>query len=160
MIEVVAAPAVGPIRTWLGHRIDETWGGMVARLDEIVDPRSLPAYVALLDGEPVGAITLSVHAQRCEIVTIEAMVRRQGVGSALVRRAVEHTRDAGAHDLWLITTNDNTDAIAFYDASGFTLVTRHAGAVDRARRTLKPTIPVVGANGVPIRDELEFRLGL
>jgi hypothetical protein len=32
------------------------------------------------------------------------------------------------------------------------------GAVDEARRTIKPTIPEVGAYGIPLRDELELVL--
>ena len=159
-IEVVAVPAVGELRRWLRGRLAETWGGAVARLGELVDARGLDAYVGLVDGAPAGAVTVAVRDGRVEIVTLEATVRRRGVGSALVSRAADRARAADVDELWLITTNDNAGAIAFYEAVGFSLVTRHAGAVDRARRTLKPSIPEIGEHGVPIRDELEFHLRL
>jgi hypothetical protein len=53
--------------------------------------------------------------------------------------------------LWVITTNDNTDALRFYQRRGFCLVKVHRGAVDRSRASLKPEIPVVGAYGIPLR---------
>ena len=32
----------------------------------------------------------------------------------------------------------------------------HRGAVDDSRRKLKPEIPVAGAYGIPVRDEIEL----
>jgi hypothetical protein len=32
----------------------------------------------------------------------------------------------------------------------------HRGAVDRCRATVKPEIPVAGAYGIPLRDEIEL----
>jgi hypothetical protein len=57
--------------------------------------------------------------------------------------------------MWLVTTNNNADAIAFYQALGWQQVAVHAGAVDRARH-LKPEIPALDERGRPIRDEIEF----
>ena len=53
----------------------------------------------------------------------------------------------------LITTNDNVDALRFYQRRGFVLTELRPGAVDESRR-MKPQIPLVGAYGIPIRDEL------
>jgi hypothetical protein len=62
--------------------------------------------------------------------------------------------------VWLITTNDNLRARAWYGRRGFRLVRVDEGAVDRAR-VLKPAIPPTNAtNGLPIRDELELELRL
>ena len=36
----------------------------------------------------------------------------------------------------------------------------HHGAVDAARRDLKPEIPLHGVGGVPIHDEVEFEIVL
>jgi hypothetical protein len=74
-----------------------------------------------------------------------------------VAAVAESARRAGCHGLWLVTTNDNTGACAFYGATGFALVALRPGVVDVARRTLKPAIPELGHDGVPIRDELEYR---
>jgi hypothetical protein len=59
-----------------------------------------------------------------------------------------------ARRLWVLTTNDNVDALRFYQRRGFRLAGLNPGAVDGARATLKPEIPVVGAHGIPLRDEL------
>jgi len=80
-------------------------------------------------------------------------VRRLGAGSVLLAAATEVARKAGARRLWLITTNDNLDALALYQRRGFRLVAVRAGAVDRAR-LLKPSIPEVGEHGIPMHDEL------
>jgi hypothetical protein len=56
--------------------------------------------------------------------------------------------------LWLVTTNDNLDALRFYQRRGFRITEVRLGAVDEARRTLKPGIPAIGASGIPIRDEI------
>jgi hypothetical protein len=55
-----------------------------------------------------------------------------------------------------VTTNDNVDALRFYQRRGFRLRAVRPGAVDDARRTLKPEIPAVGEQGIPIRDEIEL----
>ena len=65
---------------------------------------------------------------------------------------------SGAHRLWLITTNDNVDALRFYQRRGYRLARVDAGAVDRSRAALKPAIPEIGAHGIPLRDELELEL--
>jgi hypothetical protein len=61
--------------------------------------------------------------------------------------------------VWLVTSNDNLDAIRFYQRRGLRLVAVHPGAIDQARE-IKPAIPLVGHYGIPIRDELEFELSL
>ena len=55
--------------------------------------------------------------------------------------------------LWLVTTNDNVDALRFYQRRDFALAELHVGGVDRAR-ALKPSIPRVGSYSIPMRDEL------
>ena len=53
-------------------------------------------------------------------------------------------------------TNDNVDALRFYQHRGFCLVRVHRGAVDRSRASLKPEIPPAGAYEIPLRDEIEL----
>ena len=55
-----------------------------------------------------------------------------------------------------MTTNDNLSALRFYQRRGFRLVKIWPGAVDAARKSLKPTIPQVGQNGIPIHDEIDL----
>ena len=62
--------------------------------------------------------------------------------------------------LWVLTTNDNVDALRFYQRRGFRLTGLHACAVDRARTQLKPEIPPEGEYGIPLRDELVLEKAL
>ena len=103
----------------------------------------------------MGLLTYTIDGDSCEIVTIDAMVERRGVGSLLIAAVEDAARDAGCTRLWLITTNDNEGALGFYRANGFELVAVHEGAVARSRE-LKPSIPLVNEAGVPIQDEIEM----
>ena len=75
---------------------------------------------------------------------------------ALIAAVKDIAGRAGCTRLWVITTNDNVDALRFYQRRGFTLAALHAGAVDESRARLKPEIPVFGDHGIPLRDELEL----
>ncbi len=61
--------------------------------------------------------------------------------------------------MWLITTNDNTGALRFYQKAGFRIVAAHRDAIALARR-FKPEIPLVESPSIPIRDEIELELRL
>ena len=69
-------------------------------------------------------------------------------------------REHGLRRLWVLTTNDNVDALRFYQRRGFRLSALRPGAVDEARRQLKPEIPELGEYGIPIRDEIELEMPL
>jgi RimJ/RimL family protein N-acetyltransferase len=84
------------------------------------------------------------------MVTLHAFVPFVGIGTRLVEAVRTAAVDNGCHRLWLITTNDNVDALRFYQRRGLR---------DEARR-LKPEIPIVGAYGIPIRDEVELEMRL
>ena len=103
------------------------------------------------DGRPVGLLTFIVEGDECEIVTIDAFEEGRGVGATLI----DSVKGLGHERLWLITTNDNSRAQRFYERVGFRLVGVHQGAVERSRE-LKREIPLVSADGTPIRDELEY----
>ena len=60
----------------------------------------------------------------------------------------------GCRRLHVVTTNDNVDALRFYQKRGSCCAS--CGATRSAGRRLKPTIPWLGAHGIPLRDELEL----
>ncbi len=155
---IVVRPALPVDRTTVdaflaGHDADA-----VARLGELVDARRHPALIAELDGALAGVAIWIAGEGSIEILTLHAACQWGGAGTALIAAAQTVARAIGARRLWLITTNDNLDALRFYQRRGFRLDRVHAGAVDRSRATLKPGIPKVGCFGIPIRDELELEL--
>ncbi len=128
----------------------------VARRGELLDALRHPALIAESDGELLGVLTYVLGGGACEVLTLHATVSRLGVGSALLAAVERMARAAGCQRLWLITTNDNIDAIRFYQRRGFRMAALHAGAVTESRRRLKPRIPEIGDYRIPIRDEIEF----
>jgi len=119
----------------------------------------LPAFVAEDATRLLGLLTYRIADRQCEIVSLDSLVERRGVGTALLVAMQRAARDAGCRRLWLVTTNDNLAALRFYQRRGFLLVALHRNALDLSRR-LKPEIPPVGRGGIPLRDELELELPL
>jgi hypothetical protein len=72
---------------------------------------------------------------------------------------VEEARKRNCWRVFLITTNDNLNALGFYQKRGFELVAIHRGAVNESRK-VKPSIPLIGDNNIPLRDEIELELVL
>jgi GNAT superfamily N-acetyltransferase len=143
----------------LAEIIRRTWGSdrMVAH-GRLYEPARMPGFVAELEGEWVGHLTYEIVDGACEITLLEALREGVGVGSALIDRTVALCRDRGVRRLWLVTTNDNVDALRWYQRRGFVLAAIRRDAVTEARRTLKPEIPLIGRDGIPIRDELDLEL--
>jgi RimJ/RimL family protein N-acetyltransferase len=102
-------------------------------------------------------LTYQVDGDGVEVVTIDALRRRSGIGTALLARVIQVAEGSGVARVWLITTNDNLRAIRFYQRRGFRITAVDPGAADRAR-LLKPSIPLVADNGVALHDELELEL--
>jgi GNAT superfamily N-acetyltransferase len=131
----------------------------VARLGQLVYPRDYPAFVAQdADGHLLGMLTYVPGRdwRQCEILTIAAAGQWRGAETALIEAVEQLAVRQGCTRLWVITTNDNVDALRFYQRRGFCLVCVHRGAVDHSRASLKPEIPLVGKYGILLRDELEL----
>ena len=145
-------------RPWVRDAVAAEWGTpTVVSRGHLHAADELPGFVALRERATVGVLTYRVEDRQLEVVTLQAFVRRIGVGSALMAAAKQAARRDGCTRLWLVTTNDNTPAQAFYRAVGLRLAGVHSGAV-RLSRMLKPEIPVLGLNGVPIEDEMEYEV--
>ena len=119
----------------------------------------LPGFVAFLDGVPSGLLTYQVAHGAMEVVTLHAAVPGKGLGSRLLEAARRQAVALACRRLWLITTNDNTPAIRFYQHQGLRVVAVHHNAVVESRR-IKPEIPEIGVDGQPICDEVEFEFDL
>jgi GNAT superfamily N-acetyltransferase len=143
-------PHVGSVAAFLLDRNS----AVVARQGELVDATPHPAFIAEEDGRVVGVLTYVVSDASCEVLTLHAAELWRGVGSALLAALERALQEIGCNRLWLITTNDNVDALRFYQRRGFHLAALYPGAVDRSRRDLKPAIPIRGDHCIPLRDEL------
>jgi len=151
-------PVTDEQRPQLAEIVEREWGTTeIISRGEVHDLSRSPAVFCLEAERVVGLATYEISGGECELLTIDAFETQRGIGSRLLDAVAEQARAAGCRRLWLITTNDNLDAIRFYQRRGLRLVAVHPGAVDRAR-LLKPQIPLVGNYEIAIRDELEFEL--
>ncbi len=145
-------------RGWVASILTEYWGSprMVTR-GKVYQVDELPGFVAVKGDKQVGLITYRAKGDECEITSMNSLVEKIGIGSALVE-AVKHVVQAGGvRRLWLTTTNANTDALHFWQKRGFVLAAVYLCAVEEARK-LKPEIPLLEENGIPIRDEIELEM--
>jgi ribosomal protein S18 acetylase RimI-like enzyme len=126
-------------------------------LGGMVDASVLPGWLAERDGEVVGLLTYLISEDVVDLVTINAFAGG-GVGSALVAALVEEFRGMASR-LRVTTTNDNTRALRFYQLAGFRLTALRPGAVVESRK-VKPGIPELGHDDIPIRDEIELEMEL
>ena len=94
-----------------------------------------------------------------EILTLNATLEGEGIGSSLMLNAIDRARERDCRKIWLTTTNDLLRAIGFYQRLGFRMVAINIGAVDQARK-IKPEIPRSGERGVPIHDEIVMELAI
>ncbi len=142
-------------RFWQQH-----WGddfmvvhGRVYTIDE------LDGFAAIEAETWVGLVTFIVAGSLCEIMSLDSLREGTGIGTALIKEVEKEAHQLGCTRLRLVTTNDNTHALRFYQKRGFALTALRPGAVDESRK-LKPSIPLIGNDGIPLRDELELQLQL
>lgn len=119
----------------------------------------LPGYCAVLDGKVHATIYYCCRGGECEIVSLDSNTENIGAGSRLIELVVKEAARARCTRVWLITSNDNSKAIRFYQKRGFDLIAVHREAITEARK-LKPSIPLTGYDGIPVRHEVEFEYRL
>ena len=140
---------------WIDH-----WGGeeMITR-GRVYRPEQLDGFVVEEGEEWVGLLTFVIEDGECEVTSLDSLREGQGIGSLLLDKASTEARLRGCQRLFLITTNDNLNALGFYQKRGFEIVAIYRGAVNESRKR-KPGIPRIGMNGIPLRDEIELEMSL
>ncbi len=134
------------------------WGSAeIVTRGHIHHANKLPGFIAEIKNELIGLITYHIYKSQCEIVTLNSLIEKKGIGRALVDSVKDAASDAGCKRLWLITTNDNTYALRYYQKLGFRVTAYHIDAIEQSRK-LKPEIAHIGMDGIPIRDEIELEM--
>ena len=140
---------------WIDH-----WGGeeMITR-GKIFRPEHLEGFVVEDGEEWIGLLTFAIGDGECEVTSLDSLHEGKGIGSKLIDQAIKEARGRGCKRLFLITTNDNLNALGFYQKRGFEIAAIYRGAVNESRK-IKPDIPLVGYNNIPLRDEIELQMSL
>ncbi len=140
-------------------KIVQGWGAdfIVSRGRKIYPTEIDAFYAENEEGNKVGLITYEVIDDQCEVVTLDAFAKNAGIGTMLLEKVKSIVMQLGCKRLWLITTNDNLDAIRFYQKRGMVIADIHINALEESRR-IKPSIAKIGQYGIPLRDEIEFEM--
>ena len=142
--------------------VDAEFGGRLqARRGELIDAFGDGGIVAQWQGRMLGLACWKREVADRSIAEVTCLVvdssqRQRGIGRALLDATTAELHADGVRRVWLVTTNDNLVALRLYQRAGFRLTALEPGAIDEARRTLKPSIGTIGQHGIPIRDELEL----
>jgi ribosomal protein S18 acetylase RimI-like enzyme len=154
-------PVTPADREWIAELVTAAFGSVrvVSHGELIEDASLLDGFAVEHDGRPVGCALLNVIDGRAELVVLATTYRGAGAGTMLLEAVVERARAEGWTRLWLITSNDNTDAIRLYQRAGWDWVDFRRDGITRGR-TIKPEIPETGNHGIPLRHEIEFEFPL
>jgi GNAT superfamily N-acetyltransferase len=141
-------------RKWVQERTELLFGGdFVVSGDEVHDPHKLPGFIAAEGVERVGLVTYNINGDRCEVVSIDSLCQFMGVGTLLLEKVERIARLNGCSRLWCILTNDNLDALRFFQRRGFVISGFRLGGMTKIR-LLKPNVPKTGYYDIPVRDEI------
>jgi DNA-3-methyladenine glycosylase I len=148
-------------RAWVVDFVSEHWGDdkMVIHGQRAYQISSLPGFVAIQDGQKIGLATYIITGDVCEFGSLNSLKEGAGVGTALIEAVKNAAGQAGCTRLSVTTTNDNLRALHFYQKRGFVLAALYPNSLDQAR-LIKPGIPLVGINGILLRDEIELEMNL
>jgi ribosomal protein S18 acetylase RimI-like enzyme len=159
MMDFSIRPVCDEDAHWIRHLLRECWAAdfLVVR-GEVHFPADLPGFVAEIGTEKAGLTTYRIEGECCEIMTLNSLFPGRGIGGALIEAVKGAAEDAGCRRLRVVTTNDNLHALRFYQRKGFILTALRPNALEETRKR-KP-VPLLGEDGIPIRDEIEFEMPL
>jgi len=130
----------------------------------VVDDRKRPDHLDLLaerDGEPVGVASVSRFGGAPDgefayvTIRVPAEHRRQGVGTALDRRASEHARSLGKSRFYAVVRDLDADSLGYYGSRGFEEIGRMQDvSLDLADASGEVVVPD-GIEIVPARAEYD-----
>ena len=144
------------------NHVHAEWGNPIVTRGNIINIRNLHGYVAVNEGELMGAILYEIKNNDCEIVVLYSVTESIGVGTNLINAVLDMAKANNCMRVWLITMNDNTHAIRFYQKRGFDLKAVHINAFDTTRQLKKlPTEgDFLGIDNIPVKHEFEFEIKL
>ena len=126
--------------------------------NKLVDCRQVDGFVACDGGNILGVITYIMYDKICEIVTLNSLESNKGIGTALCNELIEYAKKNNCKFIKVITTNDNLNALKFYQKRGFCLKEIFPNALEYVRK--KKSIPLIGENNIPLRDTIELEMVL
>jgi GNAT superfamily N-acetyltransferase len=119
----------------------------------------MQGLVAEGDFSVLGICLYVINDDELDLLFIESFEENKGIGSTIIKEIESIAIEQQLKRIWLVTTNDNINAIQFYLKRGFIYKRIKRNSIEEYRK-IKPEIPMIGYNGIPIMDELEFEKDL
>lgn len=135
--------------------IDNWFSTEMSIRGEIIDCTNLEGFVLRENNKIIGLVTYAFFEDICEIVSLDSKKENIGIGTALLKEIEKIAIENDCKKMRLITTNDNLRALQFYQKRGYCLTKLYQNALDEVRK-VKPDVPLIGENGIPLRDEIEL----
>ena len=120
------------------------------------DCAMLDGYIYIEDSAIIGLVTYVLHADSLEVISLDSIKEGKGIGSRLTAEVEQFAMEHAIPKIELITTNDNLLALKFYQKRGYRITHIISNAVVEARK-VKPNIPLIGNDGIPLLDELKLQ---
>ncbi len=117
----------------------------------------LLGFKAVQDDRLIGLVLYHIAEAACRIITIHSLVEGMGFGTELLKAASKAGVEAGCKRVCAGVTNDNTDALRFFQTRGFIVAHLHKNVAETYRE-LNPDYPERGAYDIRIRDEFELEI--
>lgn len=153
-------PINSATRPKVNQMVAQEWAGpMIVTRGRLHDTSNADGFVSVHNEEITGYILYTIEDHACEILALQSMVENHGIASALITAAMHSAKSHHCTRIWLITTNDNMHAIRYYQKFGFALEAVYINALDASRK-IKPSIPLLGKEGIPLKHEFAFGYAL
>lgn len=143
----------------INSELKDLWGSEVLITPGGVykDVNNLDGIIVENEGKFAGMILFNIQKGEMEIVEIHVKITGLGIGSQLVQKAKTIASKGKLKRLWVSTSNDNGEALKFYQEKGFSVVNIYLGFMDEVRK-LKPQLPKIGMDGIPLMHQIELEI--
>lgn len=142
--------------SWLKDLMNKDWGGLPLVIrGKKYDPTLLDGIIAENDKKIAGFLFFNISGRDCEIIVFEVFEKFKGTGSIILDHLKQIAKNSQCQRIYLMTTNDNLDALRFYQKRGFHICGIHLDSVKISRK-IKPSIGIIGDYGITVRDEIDL----
>jgi ribosomal protein S18 acetylase RimI-like enzyme len=135
----------------------EKWGGeplLIHGKKYYPSSGNLEGFLLFDDSKDIkGFLIYDTKGSEYEIIVFEVFDKFKGLGTKLLDEFIRVAKAAGHKKVIVMTTNDDLDALRFYQRRGFVITGIAINIFEQARK-IKPRIPELGDYNIPIRDEI------
>ena len=143
---------------WIQAELQKWWGSQYVVIRKTkYDLLEMDGFIAVHTDVRIGLIITHTAGTICEIMSLTTSGSHPKTGILLVEKVIADARKNGFEKIIIVTTNDNTTALRFYQKIGFIMHAFRKNIVEASRK-IKPEIPLIGNHHIPIRDEIEMEM--